>query len=107
MPQILRNNMSYAIGDTVICKVEVLQNGKKKMSIIEPAVSSKTEEMNFLIIGIDHSIDLYKIAIPEEMPGWVVSKFHVEFHHVNKQHIGKKFYDIPESLILGKVKKNK
>ena len=101
--------MKYQVGDHIICKTEILPDGKRKRISILPT-SNKVIEEPFEIIGIDSTLETYKMLIADNMIGWDVSKFHIQFQHVDKVFLGKKFYDITESLIIGlqtKAKKKK
>jgi hypothetical protein len=98
------SDMKYSVGDWVICNVEIFKDGKKKLSILAPGKDSQIETQFFPIVAIDRNLELYKIIIADELVGWMIGKFHIEYQHVDKKFYGRKFYDIPESLILGKEK---
>lgn len=95
--------MKYHIGDIVSCNVEVFKDKKRKLSIIAPQEDSKIEIMSFPIVAIDEHMQTYKIIIEPDMPGWNISKFHVNHLNVNEKFLGNKFYDISESLILNVI----
>lgn len=97
--------MKYSVGDQIICNVEIFKNGTKKLSVLAPKKDSEIETYYFTIVAVDENLELYKIIIPDDLVGWIISKFHIEHQHVDKEYYGKKFYDISESLTLGKAKK--
>ena len=97
--------MSYAVNDEILCNVEVCPNGTKRILIREPDPLSGIEMMTFTVVAVDEPMGTYKVVIPEDVSGWIISRFHIKFQHVDEKFLGKKFYDITESLILDKVKK--
>lgn len=97
--------MNYSVGDEILCNIEVFHNGDKKISIREPQKNSVIEVMTFPIVSVDETTQTYKVIVPNDVSGWIISKFHIQFQHVSDKFMGKRFYDIAESLVLDKVKK--
>jgi hypothetical protein len=97
--------MKYKIDDLVSVNVETDKNKKKRLSIREPQPDSKIEVMNFPIVAIDSFMQTYKIIIEQDMSGWNISRFHVKYQGIDDKFLGKRFYDIPETLVLGTDKK--
>ena len=95
--------MKYKIGDMVRCAVEIFSNGKRKLSIVEPKKDSQIEIMSFPIVYVDNTMQLYKIIIEPDMTGWEISQFHINHYDIDPKFIGKKFYDITESLVVTKI----
>jgi|SRR6185436_13178598 len=98
--------MKYHINDVVKVNVESIKDKQKRISI-KPQKNSVLEEMNFTIIDVNERLQSYRILIHQDMVGWIISKFHTKHYNVSPELIGRKFYDIPESLILGLVSPKK
>lgn len=99
--------MKYQIGDIVSCNVEIFKNNKRKLSMTPLQKDSTIEVINFPIIAVDEFLKNYKIIIEPDMSGWIISKFHTKYQNIDEKFLGKKFYDIPESIIINSVKNKK
>lgn len=95
--------MKYHVGDIVSVNVEILKDKNKKISIVQPREDSEIEIMNFPIVAVDKVFQLYKIMIDQDIYGWYISKFHIKHQDIDAKLIGRKFYDITESLILNVI----
>lgn len=92
--------MKYKIGDMVWVQTEIRKNGKKYVLTRFPEDENKLEKAKFQIIGVDPMMESYRLVIDDEMIGWEISNFHIEYENVPKGFKGKKFWDITESYIL-------
>lgn len=96
--------MKYQVGDMVECEVEIMKNKCRRLLIKSPERGSELTTMYFPVVAIDETLESCKIIIEEDMPGWYITRFHIEFEDVDPSFMGAKFYDISESLILSKKK---
>jgi hypothetical protein len=94
--------MLYKVGDKVICPVEIQKSGVKRISIREPLADSKVSKKDFQIIYIDPVIQAYTIVIDDDMTGWALDKWHVKYWNISEKLIGKRFFDVTETIIEGK-----
>ncbi len=91
--------MNYSIGEFIFCNIEILNEGKSKISF-SPNKDSKIEKAEFLIVGVDEVAQTYKIILEDNMIGWNIGAWHVKHLDIDEKFLGKKFSDISESMIL-------
>lgn len=97
--------MKYKVGDWVLCEVETSLDNKRKLYLANLKKDSKLEKLSFPIVAIDKNMQTYKIIIEYDMTGWEINHFHIRHQNVDKKSLGKRFYDITETFILGPGKK--
>lgn len=95
--------MKYRIGDLVRIVVETRKNGRRYIVLDIPAPNSKLITAAFQIVAKNELTQTYKIIIDDDMIGWIISQFHIDHENIPKVFNGKRFYDIPESIILGEA----
>lgn len=96
--------MKYSVHDFILASVEITKDGRKRFLIGKLKEGSTVEVMDFEIVAIDESSQTYKL-ITEDIDGWIISKFHLKHQDVDEKYLGRRFYDLSESLVLGKTKK--
>lgn len=94
--------MKYKINDYILVKVEYQHLGNKRILIKDPLLNSKLIEQEFPIVYIDEVLQNYTIHIDDDIIGWIFDKWHVIHWKISDKLIGKKFYDINESILLNK-----
>lgn len=93
--------MKYKIGDLIIVVTETRINGRRYIVTDKPAPKSKLLMGSFQIVAKNEVTQTYKIIIDDDMVGWQISQFHVDYENVAKAFNGKKFYDVVENCIVG------
>jgi hypothetical protein len=91
--------MRYKVGEVVQVAVEILNGSKRLLGLRDPAEGSTLEIKDYPIVAINESQGTYKLILDDDVLGWVISKFHVRFEHVDEKYLGKNFYDVSESYI--------
>ena len=97
--------MNFKVGDRVICSVETQKNGLKRLLIKDPAKTSKVSQKEFLIVYFDERTQFYTLILDDDITGWIISKWHVKYLNISDKYIGKRFYDVPETVFEEKGKK--
>lgn len=96
--------MNYKVGDTVPVTVELLDGRKRLLVARSPSKNSQLSVQQFQIVSIDTVMETYKIILDDDIVGWTITEFHIEYQKVPKVFKGKKFYDISEIHILPQKK---
>lgn len=96
--------LKYKVGDIVSLSVEIFDGRKRLLGSRVAKEGAIVEEKLFPIVAIDETQKTYKIIIDDDMLGWVISGFHINYQDVPKVFLGKRFYDIVESYIGEKDK---
>ena len=91
--------MRYKVGEVVQVAVEILNGSKRLLGLRDPAEGSVLEIRDCPIVAINESQGTYKLILDDDVLGWVISKFHVRYEHVDEKYLGKNFYDVSESYI--------
>ena len=91
--------MKYKVGDTVSVAIEILDGKKKLLGLRNLAQGSVLEIKDYPIVSINEFQGTYKLIIDDDVQGWIISKFHVQYEHVDNKYLGKKFYDVVELYI--------
>ncbi len=92
--------MKYKIGDLITIVTEIRQNGNKYVVTDAPRTNSKLATECFQIVAKNETMQTYKIILADDMIGWQISQFHIEYEGVAKAFFGKRFYDISENHIV-------
>lgn len=91
-----------------MCAVETRKSGYKHVLNHDPDPSLELTEVPGQIAAIIYDFEgappSYRIIIPDDMAGWIISTWHVLHQKVAAAFVGKKFSDVSEDFIIRKVK---
>lgn len=93
--------MKYKIGDRITCNTETPPGGQKRILMREPSPDSILGSGSYQVVAKNELMNTYKIIIDDDMVGWQVSTFHVEYERVPAAFKGRKFYDVHASFVIG------
>lgn len=93
--------MKYHVGDLVKVVVETRKNNRRYIVIDMPVSDSKLITAVFQVVAKIELTQSYKIIVDDDITGWTISQFHIDHEGIPKAFNGKRFYDIPESAIIG------
>jgi hypothetical protein len=85
------------IGDKVSIKTALINKYLKVVPWDYEGTLDKTLE--FEIVGKFDFYQSFLIIVPDNITGWLLNNFHVEFCDVDKAHLGKKFNEINSLFI--------
>lgn len=83
-------------------KCKVIKDGKRFRFVL-PDFSDekiKTEEKEFLVLGILKNEGTFLIEIPHDWIGWTIGKFAIEYQDVPKEFLGRKFYELESEYFV-------
>lgn len=93
--------MIRKVSDIVQVKV-ISYNNKRRLVFADYLEDHQLCSFEIVAVTKWH-VDLpnyYIIVIDDDIIGWTISKYHVEYNEVNQKHIGSKFYEICEEFIV-------
>lgn len=94
--------MNYKVGAKIGCRV-ITPPGKYKHIVKNSNESTESFDLEyFQIVHVSEIMRTYMIIIEDDMPGGVVSMFHVAHLNVPKAFLFRKFTDISECHVVGK-----
>lgn len=104
----------YKVKEQVMCRVETRANNTKAIfsRYLTADENPKLEDRQFEVIAVKKfcpgsEYHMYTIVIDDDMVGWEIGEFHIQYQKINSKFKGRKFWDLTEEFMKPAPKDSK